>query len=102
MKSYFVQNLNTKVIGLKTEGNLEACQICHPNSIPVIISTNLSQFTLNSLVQTIKEKSPSLEEFSINYGSREFYNSDEPRETLLEKSILELCTAYEVDLVVTN
>jgi hypothetical protein len=50
----------------------------------------------------IKEKIPSLEEFSINYGSKEFYNSDDPRESLLEKSILELCTAYEVDLVVTN
>ena len=54
MKSYFVQNLNTKVIGLKTEANLETCQICHPTSIPVIVSTNLSKFTLENLVQMIK------------------------------------------------
>jgi ubiquitin-like 1-activating enzyme E1 B len=46
MKSYFVQNLNTKVIGLKTETNLETCQICHSTSIPVIVSTNLSNFRL--------------------------------------------------------
>ena len=37
MKSYFVQNLNTKLIGLKTEANLETCQICHLTSIPVIV-----------------------------------------------------------------
>lgn len=54
MKTYFVQNLNTKVIGLKTETNLENCQICHPSSTPVIVSTNLSKFTLENLVQMIK------------------------------------------------
>lgn len=102
MKTYFVQNLNNKVWGLKTEKNLDTCQICHPSSIPVIISANLSQFTLQNLVNLIKEKSPNLEEFSINYGSREYYNTDDPRESLMSKSILELCSAYEIDLIVTN
>lgn len=54
MRSYYVQNLSNKVIGLKTEANLEKCQICHPSSIPVLVSTNLSKFTLQNLVDMVK------------------------------------------------
>ena len=60
MKTYFIQNLNTKVIALKTEANLPTCQICHLSSVPVIISANLTKYTLQNLVEMIKEKSPSL------------------------------------------
>jgi hypothetical protein len=53
-------------------------------------------------VDFVAEASPSLQEFSINQGSKEIYNSDDPKETLLAKSIFQICEAYELDLILTD
>ncbi len=50
MKSYYIQNLNSKVIGLKLEKGLPQCQICHLSAVPVIVSVNLSKYKLDNLV----------------------------------------------------
>lgn len=50
----------------------------------------------------IESRSPGLKEFSVNQGPKEIYNSEEPREVLLAKTMFELCEGYEFDLVLTD
>ena len=57
---------------------------------------------MKDLVSLIQEKSPTLTEFSLNQGSKEIYNFEEPREILLNKTMSELSESYEFDLVLTN
>ena len=41
-------------------------------------------------------------EYSINQGSKEIYNSDEPKESLLSKTVWQLAESYELDLILTD
>ena len=43
-----------------------------------------------------------VEEFSLNLGSKEIYNSEEPLEQLLRKTIFEFSPRFEVELLLSD
>lgn len=102
MRSYFIQNQHNKILALKLEKPLPACGVCSPDALPATLECDFNKFTLQHLVDFVAEASPSLQEFSINQGSKEIYNSDDPKEALLAKSIFQICEAYELDLILTD
>ena len=102
MKSYFIQNQHVKIFALKLDKPLASCMVCSEQSIPVKIECSFSTTKFKDIVAIINQKSDTLTEFSINQGSNEIYNSQEPRELFLEKKIAEMCETYEFDLILTD
>ena len=90
MKGYYVQNQHQKILPLKLDKPLPNCQVCSPKALPVTFSCNFKTFTLKQFLDFVREASPELEEFSLNYGVKEIYNTDEPRQQLLCKTIFQL------------
>ena len=102
LRSYFVQNQQSKLYALKLEKPLSGCAVCSSDAIPVRVECNFNSYRLSHLVRLIEESSPSLAEYSINQGSKEIYNSDEPKESLLSKTVWQLAESYELDLILTD
>lgn len=70
LKTYFIQNQQSKVLALKLEKPLGECSVCSAGAIPVTIECNFNETRLKDLVGLIEEKSSSLSEFSLNQGSK--------------------------------
>ena len=102
MKGYYIQNQHQKIMPLKLDKPLPNCQICSPKALPVTFSCNFKTFTLKQFLDFIREASPQLEEFSLNYGVKEIYNTDDPKEKLLVKTIFQLSEAFAIDLILTD
>jgi len=102
MRSYFIQNQRNKILAVKLEKPLPNCGVCSQEAIPVTLECNFNQYTLQNLVTFIEGENSDLTEFSINQGSKEIYNSDDPKEILLVKTIFQICEAYELDLILTD
>lgn len=58
------------------------------------IECDFKKMVLQDVIKVIQERSEGLQEFSINQGPQEIYNSEEPVEKLLQKTIGEFCQSY--------
>jgi ubiquitin-like 1-activating enzyme E1 B len=76
MRGYFVQNQNSKIMAVRLEQPLPECAVCGPGAMPVVVECDFNAFTLRQLVDYIGQASPALQEYSINIGSKEIYNSE--------------------------
>ena len=58
------------------EKPIPTCQVCSEESKPLIIEGNFNEMKLSDIVNYLKHKLFDVEEFSLNKGSNEIYNSE--------------------------
>lgn len=106
LRSYYVQNQSYKVRALRVEKPLPSCAVCSALAQPLTFELDMATNTLQGVIDrfsSIAEGMGVACEFSVNQGEKELYNSEEPNERILKRTLLELSGgAFEMDLVVTD